>query len=55
MQTQVATPVRFVPMTIERNVSGGKVAVQIREDGRTVYWMNGKRIDRATAARKIAH
>jgi hypothetical protein len=52
MQTQAAHTVAFQPMTIERKVSGGEVAAQIREDGRTVYWMNGHRIDRNTAARK---
>jgi hypothetical protein len=52
MQTQVAHAVTFQPMTLVRKVSGGEVAAQVRENGRTVFWMNGHRIDRATAARK---
>jgi hypothetical protein len=53
MQVQVATPVQTVPMTLVRKVSGGELAVQVRENGRVAYWMNGKRIDRASARRKI--
>lgn len=53
MHTEVATPLRTVPMTLTRRVSGGEVAVQVRADGSAAYWMNGHRIDRATARRKL--
>jgi hypothetical protein len=54
MQTQVATPLRTVAHTFARRVSGGEVAIRVRETGAAVYWMNGHRVDRATVARKIA-
>jgi hypothetical protein len=47
-----AIPAARVTFRASRHVRGGELAIVIYADGRRVYWLNARVVDRATAARK---